>query len=81
MSKEKKKKPREVTRRQFLAGTGIVVGGAAIGGTALLAACGGGAPAPTPTPTPTPPPAPAPTPTPTATPHTLEGRADCLMCH
>ncbi len=42
MSKDKKKKPGEVTRRQFLAGTGIVVGGAAIGTTALLAACGGG---------------------------------------
>ncbi len=41
MSKDKKKKPGEVTRRQFLAGTGIVVGGAAIGTTALLAACGG----------------------------------------
>ena len=41
MSKDKKKKPREVTRRQFLAGTGIVVGGAAIGSAALLAACGG----------------------------------------
>ena len=41
MSKDKKKKPGEVTRRQFLAGTGIVVGGAAIGGTALLVACGG----------------------------------------
>ncbi len=43
MSKDKKKKSREVTRRQFLAGTGIVVGGAAIGGAALLAACGDGA--------------------------------------
>ncbi len=43
MSKDKKKKPGEVTRRQFLAGTGIVVGGAAIGGAALLAACGDGA--------------------------------------
>ena len=42
MSKEeKKKKPKEITRRQFLAGTGIVVGGAAIGSAALLAACGG----------------------------------------
>ncbi len=41
MSKEKKKKPGEVTRRQFIAGTGVVVGGAAIGTTALLAACGG----------------------------------------
>jgi aerobic-type carbon monoxide dehydrogenase small subunit (CoxS/CutS family) len=41
MLKEKKKKPKEVTRRQFLAGTGIVVGGAAIGSAALLAACGG----------------------------------------
>jgi aerobic-type carbon monoxide dehydrogenase small subunit (CoxS/CutS family) len=41
MSKDKKKKPREVTRRQFLAGTGIVVGGAAIGSAALLAACSG----------------------------------------
>jgi aerobic-type carbon monoxide dehydrogenase small subunit (CoxS/CutS family) len=41
MSKDKKKKPKEVTRRQFLAGTGIVVGGAAIGSAALLAACGG----------------------------------------
>ena len=42
MSKDKKKKSREVTRRQFIAGTGIVVGGAAIGSAALLAACGGG---------------------------------------
>ena len=41
MSKDKKNKPTEVTRRQFLAGTGVVVGGAAIGSTALLAACGG----------------------------------------
>ena len=41
MSKDKKKKPPEVTRRQFLTGTGIVVGGAAIGSAALLAACGG----------------------------------------
>ena len=36
---EDKKKPTGVTRRQFLAGTGVVVGGAAIGTTALLAAC------------------------------------------
>ena len=41
MSKDKKKKPAEVTRRQFIAGTGIAVGGAAIGSAALLAACGG----------------------------------------
>ncbi len=46
---EKVKKPKGqfieigVTRRQFLAGTSVVIGGAAIGGTALLAACGDGA--------------------------------------
>ncbi len=43
--KEKKRKGRVpktgLSRREFLAGTGIVIGGAAIGGTALLAACGG----------------------------------------
>jgi carbon-monoxide dehydrogenase small subunit len=38
---EDKKKAKEVTRRQFLAGTGVVVGGAAIGSVALLSACGG----------------------------------------
>jgi aerobic-type carbon monoxide dehydrogenase small subunit (CoxS/CutS family) len=44
---EKEKKPKGqsieigVTRRQFLTGTGVVVGGAAIGSVALLAACGG----------------------------------------
>ncbi|MBI2860511.1 MAG: hypothetical protein HYX91_03270 [Chloroflexi bacterium] len=46
------------------------------------------APAPAPAPKPTPAPAPAPTPAPAPqpvgapkVPHTLEGRADCLMCH
>jgi len=38
---EDKKKAKQVTRRQFLAGTGVVVGGAAIGSVALLSACGG----------------------------------------
>ncbi|MCK5577241.1 MAG: (2Fe-2S)-binding protein [Dehalococcoidales bacterium] len=44
---EKKKKSKErvsktgLSRREFLAGTGIVVGGAAIGSVALLAACSG----------------------------------------
>ena len=63
----------------------------------LLAACGGAAPPPTekppappptqeqPVPPPPPkeeqPPPPPPAATPTATPHTLEGRTDCLMCH
>ena len=41
MSKDEKKKSREVTRRQFIAGTGVVVGGAAVGSAALLAACAG----------------------------------------
>ncbi len=61
----------------------------------VIMACGS-APAPTPTPTPTPAPAPAPAPKPSPTPtpapapaagqpppvpHTLDGRADCLLCH
>ncbi len=52
----------------------------------LLAACAGEpAPAPAPKPAPTPAPAPAPKPAaavaPPATPHPLEGRDNCLMCH
>ena len=41
--KEIKKKTNEagVTRRQFLAGTGIVVGGAALGSSVILVGCGG----------------------------------------
>lgn len=37
----KKKDSGEITRRDFLKDAGLVVGGAAIGSTALLAACGG----------------------------------------
>ncbi len=41
MSKEKKKKSGEISRRAFLKDAGLVVGGAAIGSTVLLAACAG----------------------------------------
>lgn len=38
---EKKKKSQGISRREFLKDAGLVVGGAAIGSTVLLAACGG----------------------------------------
>ena len=38
---EKKKESGEISRRKFLKDAGLVVGGAAIGSTVLLAACGG----------------------------------------
>ena len=38
---KKKKEAGEITRREFLKDTGILVGGAAIGSTMLLAACAG----------------------------------------
>jgi len=41
MTEEKKKKSGEISRREFLKDAGLVVGGAAIGSTVLLAACGG----------------------------------------
>lgn len=40
--KEKKNKSGEISRREFLKDAGLVAGGAAIGSTVLLAACGGG---------------------------------------
>ncbi len=40
--KERKKKPGEVSRREFLKDAGLLVGGTAIGSTVLLAACGDG---------------------------------------
>jgi hypothetical protein len=39
--KEKKKESGEISRREFLKDAGLVVGGAAIGSTVLLAACEG----------------------------------------
>jgi len=39
---EKKKESGEISRREFLKDAGLVVGGAAIGSTVLLAACGDG---------------------------------------
>ena len=39
---EKKKESGEISRREFLKDAGLVVGGAAIGSTVLLAACGEG---------------------------------------
>ena len=39
--KEKKKESGEISRREFLKDAGLVAGGAAIGSTVLLAACGG----------------------------------------
>ena len=41
MTEEKKKEPGTISRREFLKDAGLVVGGAAIGSTVLLAACGG----------------------------------------
>lgn len=41
MTEEKKKKPTEVSRREFLKDAGLLVGGTAIGSTVLLAACSG----------------------------------------
>ena len=38
---EEKKKTGEITRREFLKDAGLIVGGATIGSTVLLAACGG----------------------------------------
>ncbi len=38
---EKKKESGEISRREFLKDAGLVVGGAAVGSTVLLAACGG----------------------------------------
>jgi protein NrfC len=38
---EKKKKSGDISRREFLRDTGLLVGGAAVGSTVLLAACGG----------------------------------------
>ena len=38
---EKEKKPAEISRRDFLKDAGLLVGGAAIGSTVLLAACAG----------------------------------------
>jgi aerobic-type carbon monoxide dehydrogenase small subunit (CoxS/CutS family) len=40
--KEKKRKTTGISRREFLKDAGIIAGGAAIGTTALLAACNGG---------------------------------------
>jgi len=42
MTEEEKNETGKVTRREFLKDAGLVVGGAAIGSTVLLAACGGG---------------------------------------
>ena len=42
MTEEKNKKFRKISRREFLRDAGLLVGGAAIGSTALLAACGPG---------------------------------------
>ena len=41
MTEEKKKESGIISRREFLKDAGLVVGGAAIGSTVLLAACGG----------------------------------------
>ena len=41
MSEEKKRIPKTISRRDFLKDAGLIVGGAAIGSTVLLAACGG----------------------------------------
>ena len=41
MTEEKKKESGVISRREFLKDAGLVVGGAAIGSTVLLAACGG----------------------------------------
>ncbi len=41
MTEEEKKEKGEISRREFLKDAGLVVGGAAIGSTVLLAACGG----------------------------------------
>jgi len=38
--KKTKKNPAGIARRQFIKEAGLLVGGAAVGGTALLAACG-----------------------------------------
>jgi carbon-monoxide dehydrogenase small subunit len=40
--KEKENKSGQVSRRQFIKGAGIVIGGTAVGSTFLLSACGGG---------------------------------------
>jgi aerobic-type carbon monoxide dehydrogenase small subunit (CoxS/CutS family) len=42
MTEKKKKKPAELSRREFLKDAGLLVGGTAIGSTVILAACGGG---------------------------------------
>jgi carbon-monoxide dehydrogenase small subunit len=42
IEKEKKRKPGEISRREFLRDAGLVVGGATIGSSVILAACGGG---------------------------------------
>ena len=42
IEEEKKKESGEISRREFLKDAGLVVGGAAIGSTVLLAACGDG---------------------------------------
>ena len=41
MTEKKRKEPGGVSRREFLKDAGLLVGGAAVGSTVLLAACGG----------------------------------------
>ena len=41
MTEKEKKERGEISRREFLKDAGLVVGGAAIGSTVLLAACAG----------------------------------------
>jgi carbon-monoxide dehydrogenase small subunit len=41
MTEEEKKESGEISRREFLKDAGLVVGGAAVGSTVLLSACGG----------------------------------------
>ena len=41
MSEEKKKESGEISRREFLKDAGLVVGGATLGSTVFLSACGG----------------------------------------
>jgi len=70
---EKKRGTGGISRRDFIKGSGLAVGGVAISSTVLGIACGTKAPAVAPAPTPTPTPgAPAPTPTPGTPPKTVE---------